>query len=43
MSPSKSDRLAGGILLAVALVWTAGAYWSIPGGAGGGRSAWASC
>jgi putative tricarboxylic transport membrane protein len=37
MSPSKSDRLAGGILLAVALVWTAGAYWSIPGGAGGGQ------
>jgi hypothetical protein len=37
MSPSKSDRLAGGILLAVALAWTAGAYWTIPGGADVGQ------
>jgi putative tricarboxylic transport membrane protein len=37
VSPAKTDRLAGGILFAVALAWTAGAYWTIPGGAGEGQ------
>jgi putative tricarboxylic transport membrane protein len=37
VSPAKIDRLAGGILFAVALAWTAGAYWTIPGGAGEGQ------
>jgi len=33
----KSDRLAGGILLLVAVVWTAEAYWSLPGGSDAGQ------
>jgi putative tricarboxylic transport membrane protein len=33
----KGDRLTGGILLLVAAVWSAGAYWTIPGGAGVGQ------
>jgi Tripartite tricarboxylate transporter TctB family len=37
VSPSRIDRLTGGILLLVALAWTAGAYWTIPGGAGEGQ------
>jgi putative tricarboxylic transport membrane protein len=37
LSQTKSDRLAGGILLLVAIVWTAGVYWSIPGGSGEGQ------
>lgn len=37
MSQTKLDRLAGSILLLVAVVWTAGAYWQIPGGDGEGQ------
>ena len=37
MSSSQTDRLAGGILLAVALVWTAAAYWLLPGGEQAGQ------
>ena len=37
MSQAKTDRLTGSILLLVAVVWTAGAYWMIAGGDGGGQ------
>jgi putative tricarboxylic transport membrane protein len=37
LSQTKSDRLASIILLLVAIVWTAGVYWTIPGGAGEGQ------
>ena len=37
MSQTKLDRLSGGILLVVAIVWTAGVIWSIPGGDGEGQ------
>ncbi len=37
MSQTKIDRLAGGILLLVAVVWSAAVYWTIPGGEGGGQ------
>jgi putative tricarboxylic transport membrane protein len=33
----KGDRLTGGILLLVAVIWTAGVYWTIPGGSGVGQ------
>ncbi|HZD89049.1 MAG TPA: tripartite tricarboxylate transporter TctB family protein [Pseudolabrys sp.] len=37
MSQTQRDRLAGGILLLVAVVWTGAVYWTIPGGGGGGQ------
>ena len=37
MSQTKLDRLSGGILLVVAIVWTAGVIWLIPGGDGEGQ------
>lgn len=37
MSQTKSDRVAGAILLLVALVWTVGVYLTIPGGSGEGQ------
>lgn len=37
MSQTKLDRLTGSILLLVAVVWTAGVYWTIPGGDGSGQ------
>lgn len=37
MTSSKSDRLAGSILLLVALAWIVGCYWTIPDAAGGAR------
>lgn len=37
MSQTKYEQLTGGILLLVAVIWTAGVYWAIPGGDGGGR------
>ncbi len=37
MSQTRTDRLTGAVLLLVAVAWTAGAYWSIPGGDGGGQ------
>jgi Tripartite tricarboxylate transporter TctB family len=33
----KGDRLTGGILLLVAVIWTAGVYATIPGGSGVGQ------
>lgn len=35
MTSSKSDRLAGAILLLVAVFWIAGVFWTIPEVAGG--------
>lgn len=37
MSGTKSDRLTGLILLAVAVFWLAGVFWTIPEVAGGAR------
>ncbi len=37
MTSSKSDRLAGIILLLVAVAWIAGVFWTIPEVAGGAR------
>jgi hypothetical protein len=37
VTPSKSDRLAGSILLLVALAWIVGCFWTIPEVAGGAR------
>jgi Tripartite tricarboxylate transporter TctB family len=37
VSRSRTDRLAGGILLLLALAWIAGVYWTIPGGSGEGQ------
>ncbi|MGH6725963.1 MAG: tripartite tricarboxylate transporter TctB family protein [Pseudolabrys sp.] len=34
MTWSKTDRLAGAILLLVAVVWIAGVYWTVPDAAG---------
>jgi putative tricarboxylic transport membrane protein len=37
VTQAKSDRLAGAILLLVAVVWIAGVFWTIPEVAGGAR------
>lgn len=37
MTNNKSDRLAGTILLAVAILWLVGVFWTIPEVAGGAR------
>ncbi len=34
MTASKSDRLAGAVLLLVALLWIAGVFWTVPDAAG---------
>lgn len=37
MPAQARDRMAGAILLAIALVWTGGVFWLIPDGAAGAR------
>lgn len=37
MNAALRDRLAGAVLLLVAIAWIAGVYWTIPGDPGGSR------